>query len=462
MNNNSPALISKLDINFNSQQIFSAIKHQAGAILLDSGTSTHPNARFDIILNQPLALLSFQNDVGTITTETETKQVQGCPFTLAQSLWQAHRQPLDASTTDLSHLPFIGGIAGWFSYDLGRSLEKLPTQTKPVVDMPDLFVGVYDWALILDRHQQTWYLVDHQPKRKRFDKLLNVIKQTVIEPNTFSLTSGWQANISKQDYKQKFGKVKNYLAAGDCYQINLTQRFSAEFKGDVWQAYQALTTANQAPFSAYINQGDCQVLSISPERFLHLANNKVETKPIKGTLPRCSDKIEDEAQINKLANSAKDKAENLMIVDLLRNDISRNCQAGSVKVPHLFEIESFNAVHHMVSTVTGQLLPTSNAFDLLRDAFPGGSITGAPKIRAMEIIEELEPDRRHLYCGSIGYIDWRGYMDTSITIRTLIAKHNQLHVWAGGGLVVDSEAESEYQETLDKLAKILPTLSNLR
>lgn len=265
--------------------------------------------------------------------------------------------------------------------------------------------------------------------------------------------------MSQAEYQQKFDQIQQYLLAGDCYQINLTQRFSAGYQGDEWQAYLKLRASNQAPFSAFIRLDDAAILSISPERFISLNGDQIETKPIKGTLPRSQESEQDLLLAQQLQQSEKDRAENVMIVDLLRNDIGKVAQAGSVAVPKLFEIESFPAVHHLVSTITAKLAPQYQAADLLRAAFPGGSITGAPKIRAMQIIEELEPSRRSIYCGAIGYISQDGKMDTNITIRTLIAIDDTLYCWAGGGIVADSNCAAEYQETYDKVSKILPILA---
>lgn len=283
-------------------------------------------------------------------------------------------------------------------------------------------------------------------------------QQTAGNSQPFRLTSDWQSNLSQQEYTDRFDAIQRYLRAGDCYQINLTQRFQAEYLGDEWQAYCQLSQMNQAPFSAFMRLPQAAILSLSPERFLALNQQQVETKPIKGTRPRFIDPIADQASIKELLQSPKDRAENLMIVDLLRNDIGRVCKPGTVRVPKLFDVESFKAVHHMVSTVTGTLADEYSATELLQACFPGGSITGAPKIRAMQIIEELEPHRRSAYCGSMFYLSRHGRMDSSITIRTLIAWQHQLYVWAGGGIVADSDAKAEYQETFDKLAKILPVL----
>jgi para-aminobenzoate synthetase component 1 len=267
--------------------------------------------------------------------------------------------------------------------------------------------------------------------------------------------------MQPEQYRDKFKQVHDYLLSGDCYQINLAQRFTAQYSGNEYQAYCALRQANKAPFSAFLRFENSAILSISPERFLQLVDSKVQSKPIKGTRPRSDDVGQDQANAIELQQASKDKAENLMIVDLLRNDISRVCLPGTVTVPALFSIESFPAVHHLVSTVEGKIDPQYDGSDLLRAAFPGGSITGAPKIRAMDIIEELEPHQRSIYCGSIGYLSVCGNMDTSITIRTLVCHNQQIHCWAGGGLVADSNVDSEYQETYDKVHKILPVLSQL-
>jgi para-aminobenzoate synthetase component 1 len=320
---------------------------------------------------------------------------------------------------------------------------------------PDMAVGLYNWALIVDHQQNSACLVGSELE-SRWQWLT---QHESANADSFALTGPWQSNMTKASYSDKFKQVQEYLRSGDCYQINLAQRFKASYQGSEWQAYQKLEQVNQGPFSAFIRTEQGAILSVSPERFLQVKDRHIETKPIKGTRPRSDDPIIDEQAAHDLANAEKDQAENLMIVDLLRNDVGRVAKPGSVHVPKLFDIESFPAVHHLVSTIRAQLDQQYSAVDLLRASFPGGSITGAPKVRAMEIIEELEPHRRNAYCGSIGYISRHGQMDTSITIRTLVAEHGQLHVWAGGGLVADSQCDSEYQETLDKLSRILPLLA---
>ena len=346
---------------------------------------------------------------------------------------------------------------GYWAYDLGRRFERLPTLATQDIATPEMAVGIYLQGIVYDRGQKQYFLFCQQSKQQALIGSLSTLKPRK-STSPFALTGAWQSNMTKAQYAEKFQQVQQYLLSGDCYQINLAQRFCASYQGAEMDAFLKLRAHNKGPFSAFINTGGHQILSISPERFLSVNKQQVQTKPIKGTMPRSVDIEQDKLNAQRLKASAKDRAENLMIVDLLRNDISRVCQAGTVKVPKLFDIESFPAVHHLVSTVEGKLQENQDANALLRAAFPGGSITGAPKIRAMEIIEELEPHRRSVYCGSIGYISAQGNMDTSITIRTLVCENNQIYCWAGGGLVADSQVDSEYQETFDKVAKILPIL----
>ncbi|MGB1322200.1 MAG: aminodeoxychorismate synthase component I, partial [Vibrio gallaecicus] len=353
------------------------------------------------------------------------------------------------------------GALGYFSYDLGRRVESLPNIATHDIATPDMAVGLYEWAIIVDHQTQSACVVGLNIQ-KYWDWLTSQgegSSTTQQDLQDFALTSPWVSNMSQEDYGNKFTQVQEYLLSGDCYQINLAQRFKASYRGSEWQAYNTLEQYNSAPFSAFIRMANSSILSISPERFLKLNSDTIETKPIKGTRPRSLDTTQDLENARDLSVAEKDQAENLMIVDLLRNDIGRVAKPGTVHVPKLFDIESFPAVHHLVSTIRANLDDSYRASDLLRACFPGGSITGAPKIRAMQIIEELEPHRRSAYCGSIGYISRNGNMDTSITIRTLVAENNNLYAWAGGGVVADSECDSEYQETLDKLSRILPVLS---
>ncbi|WP_416308460.1 aminodeoxychorismate synthase component I [Neptunicella sp. SCSIO 80796] len=440
-------------------QLFQHFSAQSWSILLDSAGSQHQHARYDIMVAEPLATLTTHGDKTEIwRSDTPSTAIS---YDDPMALIEQQQQSWFPLPVNQAELPFCGGALGYWGYDLGKRFEHLPDNALQDCNSPDMAVGIYSWAIIRDHQRQHYYLLFHpqyaHPSAQYIEKL---VPQPVQSTSPFRLDSHWSSNMSQADYLLKFDRVQEYLLAGDCYQVNLAQRFKAQYCGDEWQAYLKLRSTNQAPFSAFIRLADSCILSISPERFLAVEQNKVQTRPIKGTRPRHSDPQQDRQLAEVLQQSEKDRAENLMIVDLLRNDLSKNCQPGSVNVPELFVVESFPAVHHLVSTVEGLLQPQHSALDLLRGAFPGGSITGAPKIRAMQIIDELEPHRRNIYCGSIGYLSISGHMDTSICIRTLLCENQQIYCWAGGGLVVDSDGHQEYQETLDKVAKILPVLTD--
>lgn len=446
--------LSLLDYQSNSViDLFSAIENQPWAMLLHSSAQGHIDNRYDILVADPIATLQTHHNVTRINViGKQPVTSEACPFQLLSH----YQERLTPHCQTLNDLPFIGGALGYFSYDLGRRVESIPNIAEQDIPTADMAVGIYDWALIADHKTATLTLV--QPEGADRLYWLQQFVAIKAKKESFSLQTEWQSNMTQSEYAAKFTVVQEYLHSGDCYQINLAQRFHAQYHGSEWLAYQKLASHNGAPFSAFIRTPEVAILSVSPERFLQVKDKQIETKPIKGTRPRSLDGELDIKEAETLRNSPKDRSENLMIVDLLRNDIGRVAKPGSVKVPKLFDIESFPAVHHLVSTITGELKTEFSSSDLLKASFPGGSITGAPKIRAMEIIEELEPHRRNLYCGSIGYISRCGTMDTSITIRTLIAYQDTLYASAGGGIVADSEVELEYEETLHKLSKILPIL----
>lgn len=426
---------------------FARLSHLPFAMLLHSGYADHPYSRFDILVADPLQTLIT---LGNVTTTGETQSTDD-PLSLLQQALDA----LGLTVPQNPDLPFQGGALGLFGYDLGRRFETLPETAQDDIPLPDMAVGLYDWAIIVDHHKQAVSLLSHQDVSAR---LAWLEAQVPVATADFHLTSAWRANMTAQEYAAKFERVQGYLQSGDCYQVNLAQRFQATCEGDEWQAFTRLNASNRAPFSAFLRLEQGAILSLSPERFIHLGDGTIQTRPIKGTLPRLADPVADRQQAEKLAASLKDRAENLMIVDLMRNDIGRVAVPGSVRVPELFVVEPFPAVHHLVSTITAQLPASRTACDLLRAAFPGGSITGAPKVRAMEIIDELEPHRRNAWCGSIGYISLCGTLDTSITIRTLTACNGNLYCSAGGGIVADSQVDAEYQETFDKVNRILKQL----
>lgn len=452
--NKEQLICRELKISDTSCEVFSRFSAQPWAVFLDSANPNHINNRFDVIAFSPLKTIEAFNGKCFVNNEL----CLSSPFELLKTHLQSFsslKAPFD--------LPFSGGLLGHFSYDLGRYIENIDNNAIDDISLPDMAVGLYPDALIFDHKTQKWFFIS-QPGFNRFALYESLLSTDATDPvHSFKLASQWDANMSKSQYTNNFNCVQDYLKSGDCYQINLAQRFSAKYQGEPWQAYLKLREENKAPFSAYINHPKGSILSVSPERFIQIKDRLIETKPIKGTLPRSHDPVIDHNNALKLENSEKDRAENVMIVDLLRNDLGKVASPGSVKVPAIFQIESFAAVHHLVSTVTAKLADDKTAIDQLEAAFPGGSITGAPKIRAMQIIEELEPHRRSVYCGSIGYLSACGNMDTSITIRTLICdkQSNQIHCWAGGGIVADSTAEAEYQETFDKVHKILPVLSDM-
>ncbi|TVU64571.1 aminodeoxychorismate synthase component I [Vibrio atlanticus] len=458
MNNNEFRSIQIKPLQYQStlaKQLFSHIESMPWAMLLRSASESHVDSRYDILVAQPIATFETIGAETTVNVNEECEVSTSDPFELLDQ----YQQQLLPTTTEHSELPFVGGALGYFSYDLGRRVETLPSLAQRDIEAPDMAVGLYEWAIVVDHKLKAACIVG-QNIDSHLDWLTSQSKHNAVIQPAFGLTTPWQSNMSQDSYANKFDSVQEYLLSGDCYQINLAQRFRADYQGSEWLAYEKLEQYNSAPFSGFIRLEHSAILSVSPERFLELNSGTIETKPIKGTRPRSDDREIDDAHAQDLMSAEKDQAENLMIVDLLRNDIGRVAKPGTVHVPKLFDIESFPAVHHLVSTIRADLDSQYSATDLLRACFPGGSITGAPKVRAMQIIEELEPHRRSAYCGSIGYISRNGRMDTSITIRTLVAENNTLYAWAGGGVVFDSDCASEYQETLDKLSRILPVLED--
>lgn len=449
-------LISSLPYFADSAALFSAIAGKPWSVFLDSGYPYSRQGRYDIIATDPVCTLVTHGDTTEITRNDVTLKSTADPFDLV-------KQQLTQVFQESDELPFKGGAIGYFAYDLARRLEHLPVIAVDAEQIAEMAVGIYDWAVIVDHHQQKSFLAGRSCDRQKWQSLIDRFSTLSDEPShqAFKVVSKIRSNMDKDSYSHAFNRIKHYLKEGDCYQVNLSQRFAADCEGDPWTAYRALRELNAAPFSVYFNLPEVQILSSSPERFLKLTNGIVETKPIKGTRPRKADDAEDLLQIQILEKSKKDRAENLMIVDLLRNDISKTCQKGSVKVPKIFEVETYATVHHLVSTVTGVLAENRHALDLLKYCFPGGSITGAPKIRAMEAIEELEPHRRGIYCGAIGYIGFDGNMDSNIAIRTLVHSRGVIRFWAGGGIVNDSVMEEEYQESFDKAAALLNLLQQM-
>jgi para-aminobenzoate synthetase component 1 len=440
-----------------SARLFSAWADEPWAVFLDSGYPQIDKGRYDVLAARPFCTVVTRGNQTEIHSVSGTRTSPEDPFKIL-------RQTMSPVVDSFDEVPFSAGAIGYFGYDLARRIEKLPSIAEDTETIPEMMVGIYDWMVVVDhQQQQSWLLAQGRDLRTEalWDSLVQEFSEYPEDKTgvtDFRITSSIQSNMNWDEYAQAFAKIQKYILEGDCYQVNLAQRFQASCEGDLWGLYLSLRQQNPAPFSAYLNLPDVQILSSSPERFVAVVDDTIETKPIKGTRPRGTNANEDQQLIDELRNSPKDQAENVMIVDLLRNDIGKNSAIGSVVVPELFDVESFATVHHLVSTVRGKLAANRHALHLLRGCFPGGSITGTPKIRSMEIIEELEPHRRGVYCGGIGWIGFDGNMDSNITIRTLIHTDGQINFWAGGGIVADSDSKAEYQETFDKAEALIKVL----
>lgn len=419
-------------------ETFSSLAKQPYALFFDSSRLEHALSQWSFIVWDPIEIIETKN--GIIKHNKKTIQ-EGDIFSVIKSKLNAYKIEKNEGIST----PFYGGAAGYFGYDLGRQIEEVPEDTIDDLNLPDCIIGIYTRVICFDHKNKKAFFIsltsnEEDTKRPKI--------QNCTTPFCPSPTS-WVEKTNTEKYKHNIQTVIDYIHAGEIYQANLSRRFDAILpeQFDSFEHYKTLRSLNSAPFGAFMNFGSFQLSSCSPERFITLTNDEVETRPIKGTLPSLESP-------KKLKQSKKDNAENLMIVDLLRNDISKSCLPHSVKVLSLCNVETFEGLHHLVSTIKGKLNPEDNALTLLKSCFPGGSITGAPKIRAMEIIEELEPTRRGPYCGAMGYIGFDGNMDTNIMIRTLIYKDGKAHLQTGSGIVSDSVPEQELQEGLNKAQKI--------
>lgn len=443
----------------NGGKFFEPLAETPWAMWLDSGHPAAQGGRYDLMAAFPRFILMAQGDVVRIQEEGGKERcLEGDPLAILSGL-------LDTAALDAEKDAFAGGALGYFSYDLARRYLHLPHMARDAEHMPDMAVGIYDGLVHVDHERRLCQIraQDTDAGRRwagRMEAALSAPRDTPLTP--FMVLGDIRQNLEFASYVRAFNAIQDFIRAGDCYQVNLAIRFAASCAGHPWPLYLALRGRNPAPYGAWLNFPFAQVLSSSPESFLSLKAGRVTTRPIKGTRPRGRNAAEDERLAMELAASAKDRAENLMIVDLLRNDLGKVCEHGSIAVPELFHVESHATVHHLVSTVTGRLGRGMHALDLLAAAFPGGSITGAPKRRAMEIIESLEPHRRGVYCGAIGYLGLDGDMELSIAIRTLVCSNGEIRYWAGGGLVADSEVRAEYQECLDKALAMREVLEGFR
>ena len=455
-------------------------------VLLESGTRSA--GRYDVVTAMPSCKIILEPDDPQqdhpfgfkLKTEFYNRKPGNIQSPLSENPLQVVDQLLDFFRPNSSQpFPdcFCGGALGYIAYEAGLPIQKVRPSAKERLGMPLFIWGIYEWTLLIDKAScESWLLISPDMEPGRQQDILQLIthagsgharqadthqsKIVNYPANHFRSLEKPVSNMDFNEYAALFQKIRDYILAGDSYQVNLARRYSVLFDGDPFGLYESVLNTHQSPFSAYMDFNDFHILSFSPERFIRVENSTVTTQPIKGTRPRGKLKEEDEQLALDLLNSEKDQAENLMIVDLLRNDLGKCCEPGSIGVTELRKLKSFDNVHHLVSTVTGRLASDMTPLQLLWQCFPGGSITGAPKRRTMQIIEELEPCSREVYCGTLAYCSFNGLLDSSIAIRTIISANNRFYFWGGGGLVSDSIVEDEFRETEDKISFIQSALSD--
>lgn len=454
-------LIEEIKPSLSLLDLFTQFYQDNRPFLLESGVVSKKMGRYSVMGSSPWLILRSKGSHIQIDQGGRRRYQRGNPFLVVKKLMKKYKLP---SLTNGNLPPFVGGAVGYFAYDLKDFVEILPSMTIDDLNLPDCYLGFYDQLVVFDHILDKLFLVVSCPAAGRRediklkDKLANLEKKLGQNPKLVKKTQVGEirsqgrvkSNFTKEDYLKAVKRAREYIYAGDIYQVNLSQRFQAPLPGLSFNLWKVLRQVNPAPFSAYLKFDEVEVVSASMERFLKVERDYVQTRPIKGTRPRCPDPVLDRRLAQELLNSEKDRAENVMIVDLERNDLGRVCQIGSVRVTELTVLEQYASVFHLVSTIEGNLRPGKDNLDLLRACFPGGSITGAPKVRAMEIIEELEPTKRSVYTGSIAYLGFDGYMDSNIVIRTFLVKDRMVYFQVGGGIVADSDPEAEYEETLDK------------
>lgn len=435
----------------NAFEVYNLFKDERDTILLDSSKEDKNLSKYSFIGINPFLKFEVNNEKGYINDNI----VEGDPFNILENLILKYKNDIQ------DELPLLSGCMGYISYDAGRLLEELPNTSKEDFNAPDIRFIFYKNIIIFDLINDKKYITDLDGNIENIESILKKISNgekinEEIVPETSE--NIFYSNFIKEDYKKAVTRLKEYIVSGDVYIANMTQRFWCYNGDDSFDIYKKLRSINKAPFSAYLNFEDFQIISSSPERFIQVFNNKAHTRPIKGTRPRGNNAEEDERNKLELINSEKDKAELLMVVDLERNDFSKVCKPHTVKVTENFKLEEYSTVFHLVSTVEGQLKEDFSSVRCIKECFPGGSITGTPKIRSMEIIEELEGVKRNIYTGSIGYFDFRGNCDFNIVIRTIVKKDNKAFFGVGGGITYDSIEEDEYNETLDKARALMRVL----
>ncbi|MFZ7133531.1 MAG: aminodeoxychorismate synthase component I [Eubacteriales bacterium] len=451
--------IQEINAPLDSFELFTLFKDDFYSFFLDSGRDHQNMGRYSFIGSNPFMIFSSKDNVVKIEEQGKEKVSRGNPFHMLRELLNQYKFHYDTP------FPFIGGAVGFFSYDLCHHIEKLPRTAIDDTNIPDCYLGFYDGIIIID-HLKSKCFISALGIKEKEDIVIKRIVDRIETRNVMNikLSQGenrhlvFEGNFTKEKYMDALDRIHQYIQDGDIYQTNLTQRFQCDLQIAPIELYHNLRSINPAPFASYIDFGEGQIVSSSPERFLKISDRKIETRPIKGTMPRGKTKEEDEKYRNELINSEKDKAELLMIVDLERNDLGKISKPGTIEVPELFKLEEYETVFHLVSTVTGELKDDVDVVDCITATFPGGSITGAPKIRAMEIIDEVEPTQRNIYTGSIGYIGYNGDLDLNIVIRTIVCKDSKGYFGVGGGIVWDSDNQLEYEETFHKGKALMEAL----
>jgi para-aminobenzoate synthetase component I len=436
--------------NTSEQVLFKKYKNKPYFIYLDSSDTNSKWSQFSFMCFEPMFIIESHNGLTSKIKPTKTTKISGNPFDILNTNLKEFEINEE---TDIS--PFIGGAVGYISYEATQYLpETIPSHifenTKNA--LPEIWFGFYNQVIVINKKtDQKWYIKTNFNTKKLLTDLFPPQK---IQPKNKPTS-----NFTKEDYLKTLKKTKDYIKEGDIYQANISHRFSTNLFCEPLELYQNLRAVSPAPYSAFLNCGNHQILSSSPELFINIENNKIITRPIKGTIAKTTNQAQNKKNIETLKNSEKDKAELTMIIDLERNDLGQICKYGTVSVPEYITLEEYSHVYHLVSTVKGTLKDNISSIDAIKPLLPGGSITGAPKIRAMEIISELETVSREIYTGCIGYIGFNRNASFNIAIRTIYTLDNQLHFHVGGGIVADSDPESEWEETLTKAAGIIKTIS---
>jgi para-aminobenzoate synthetase component 1 len=461
-------IIKEIDHSLSPLDTFELFDDDPFCFFLDSGMDHHKLGRYSFIGSNPFLVLSSRGSDCTVYQGSEKTCLNENPFDVLNRFLGLYR--LDASEIPV---PFIGGAVGYLSYDLCHFIERLPATTADDLELPECYFGFYDSVLAFDNLQDKVYIIStgfpelgEAERLERAGRRLNEVKaklangaRTAPATPAYATADILSGGFTREEYVAAVEKARQYIIAGDIFEVNLSQRFETGLTLSPFELYRRLRQINPAPFACYLGFDEVTVVGASPERFLRVRGDWVETRPIKGTRARGHTPEEDQTLAHELLHSIKDRAENIMIVDLERNDLGRVCRYGTVRVTELAVLEVFPTVFHLTSTVEGRLRKGKNGIDLLKATFPGGSITGAPKVRSMEIIDELEPTRRSAYTGSIGYLGFDGNMDLNIVIRTFIIKNGKAYFQVGGAVVYDSEPEAEYQETLDKARALIDALN---